>query len=209
MAVATVALLIISIVGCSLNSIREGAPLTLTIAIFVVITAWLPLPLYWNEKGKSNLRDAALTIPWAMLITSLIRFPVAIAARMSRGIELQDVRLAHWDLALGVSVPDIMVWASHHWLGLLANKSYPYLDILLVVSFLLPALTGKVRDAQQFLLANLAAFAVGIPLSALIPAVGPWYGYHLDATRMQAGCEAITLLIRHPGIYTVCIRATP
>jgi membrane-associated phospholipid phosphatase len=203
MAFACLALLIVSFAGCSLTSIRPLNPLGLAIGIAVVLGAWLPVPLYWNEKGKMNLRDAALTIPWALLITAFIRFPVAIAARLSAGISLQDANLARWDRSLGVSVPGIVEWASHHWLGVLANKSYPFLDALLVISFLLAALTGKVKHAQQFLIANLVAFAIGIPLSALVPAIGPWYAYHLPATPAQADCQTIALLIRHPGAYVL------
>jgi membrane-associated phospholipid phosphatase len=112
---------------------------------------------------------------------------------------LQDAHLARIDESLGIHVPKITLWASHHWLGMLINRTYPLLGSLMTVSVLLPAFTGKVENAQQFLVANLIAFAVGLPLFALFPAIGPWYGYGVTATPGQMQCQAAILLYRGPG----------
>jgi membrane-associated phospholipid phosphatase len=79
------------------------------------------------------------------------------------------------------------------------NRSYPLLSPFLVVSALLPALTGKVKNAQRFVLANLIAFIVGLPLFALLPAIGPWYGYPFLPTPHQIDCQSAILLFRAPG----------
>jgi hypothetical protein len=60
-------------------------------------------------------------------------------------------------------------------------------------------MTGKVRAAQQFITSNLIAFAVSVPLLGLLPAVGPWYGYHLAATPTKAACQPSLFLLRTPG----------
>jgi membrane-associated phospholipid phosphatase len=60
---------------------------------------------------------------------------------------------------------------------------------------------GKVKWARRFLLANLAAFAIGVPAFALLPAVGPWYFYHLVPTPTQAQCQIQLLYMRLPGSY--------
>jgi membrane-associated phospholipid phosphatase len=57
------------------------------------------------------------------------------------------------------------------------------------------------KHAREFLLANFAAFAIGLPLFALLPAVGPWYCYHLAANPAQAACWAQLLALRVPGPY--------
>jgi len=64
-----------------------------------------------------------------------------------------------------------------------------------------PALMGKMKHAREFLLANLAAFVIGLPLFALLPAVGPWYCYHLIPNPAQAACWAQFLALRAPGPY--------
>jgi hypothetical protein len=202
MAYANAAILILSFMGCKLAAIHNSGPYSIPIALAVEFGAVLPIALYWSEKGRIDLRDAALTIPWALLLSATIRFPVAIAARMGKETGLQDANFARWDQAFGVRIPDIVAWSSHHWLGVLANKSYWLLTPLLVISFLLPALTGRAKHAQQFLIANLVAFAIAIPLSALAPAIGPWYHFHSAATSSQVDCQATVLLIRSSAPYS-------
>ena len=195
------AISIISIVGCRLTSIKVPDAGPMAIGFVLVFAMILPLVLYLNEKKKAYLLDAVLTILWAPFLYILLRYPVAIAARLGKGIELQDANFAHLDRLVGVSVPALMAWSSRHWLGVMANKSYNILPPLLVLSILLPVVAGKVKHAQQFLTANLAAFALGLPLFALLPAVGPWYGYHLPVEPAFAACQAALLEIRKPGQY--------
>lgn len=57
------------------------------------------------------------------------------------------------------------------------------------------------KHAREFLLANLAAFAIGVPLFALLPAVGPWYYYHFTPNSAQASCWAQLLSLRNPHPY--------
>jgi membrane-associated phospholipid phosphatase len=118
------------------------------------------------------------------------------------GIGLKDEYFAHMDQSLGVNVPSMMVWASQNWLGHLIDRSYSLLTPLLLASFFLPALTGKVKQARFFITANLMAFTIGMPLFALFPAVGPWYGYHLAATSSQATCQQDLFSLRAHGLYT-------
>jgi membrane-associated phospholipid phosphatase len=201
MGLASAVLLTVSFVGCQLTSVTIPDIAGISVAVAVVIVATLPLPIYWHEKGKIGLRDAALTIPWGFLFAAFLPFPVAVAARLGMGTNLQDTNFAHLDQSLGVNVPRLMIWASQHWIGDLANKAYSLLIPMIPVSFLLPALTGKVKYAQQFLSANLIAFAVGLPLFGLLPAVGPWYGYHFAARPDQTACQLSLLLLRQPGPY--------
>lgn len=201
MAIATAAVLLTSILGCRLTLIHVANVPGILIAVVLAIAAVLPLPVYWHEKGKIALRDAALTIPWGFLLAAIIPFPVAIAGRMGMGIGLQDFRFLHMDEALGVSVPEIAAWGTRHWLGGVANQAYAVLLPMIPVSFLLPALAGKVKHAQEFLLGNLIAFAVGLPLFAAFPAVGPWFGYGIAASPAQSGCQLALLALRTPGPY--------
>jgi membrane-associated phospholipid phosphatase len=199
MAFASVAVLVVSFVGGRLTSFQISNVAGISIALAVLIAMMLPIPAYWHEKGKMELRDAALTIPWGLFLMAFLPYTVAVAGRSCMGIALQDRYFVHLDQSLGVNVPGIMAWASHHWFGRFVDRTYSLLYPMLLVSFLLPALTGKVKHSQQFITANLTAFAVGLPLFALFPAVGPWYGYHLTANPVQAACQQSVLLLRTPG----------
>lgn len=201
MAIGCAAIVLVDVVGCLLTHIQVPHLGSLLLAVVVALAAVQFVPLFWHTKGKINLRDAGLTLPWAALMWATLPFPVDIAARLGRSVDLKDAQFAHFDGLLGVSVPAIVDWASHHWLGNLANRSYAWLAPLLAIAYLLPTLTGRVKPAQQFLLANLLAFAIGLPFFAMLPAVGPWYGFHLAPTPLQAICQSDLLSIRQSATY--------
>jgi hypothetical protein len=190
--------LAVSIVGCKLTQIHTDVSgrATAIAAMFAMVS---PLPLYWNEKGRTKLREAALVLPWEMLFAATLSFPVLVAARLR--FPLQDSLFGRIDESLGIRVPVIVEWANHHWLGTLINSSYPRLLPFLAAAAFAPVLAGHMKRAREFLLANLTAFAIGVPLFAVLPAVGPWYYYHLAPNTPQSDCWAQLLALRLPGPY--------
>jgi PAP2 superfamily len=199
MVYAGIVLLFLSVVGCRLTSVNVPNAGFIATTLAFMAAAVLPFALYLQEKGLLYIRDAVLVILWSIFLTFILNFPVVVAARLGLGIGLQDAHLAQWDKAIGVSVPGVTEWAKSHWLGLMANKSYFLLFPLMRIAILLPTLCGRVKHAQQFLLANVIAFALGLPIFSLLPAVGPWYGYHLAARPDQVDSQALLLLLRQPG----------
>jgi membrane-associated phospholipid phosphatase len=198
LAYACAAIVLISFFGCKLTSIHVHIG-RFVIALVTVYAMLAPLPLYWHEKGRTALRESTLVIPWELLLAVLLPFTVLIAARLR--MPLQDSLFGRIDQSLGVNVPAIVGWANHHWFGTLCNRTYPLLIPLLAASALAPAFLGKVKSARQVLLANLAAFAIGVPAFALLPAVGPWYYYHLAPNVVQANCQEQLFALRLPGPY--------
>jgi hypothetical protein len=188
--------LLATLLACKLASLGLPNPLGLTAGLFFVSAVVFTVTIYWHEKKKMDLRDAALTIPWVFFLAITIPFLVLAAARLD--MPLQDANLARLDRLFGISVPQIVSWSSRHWVGSLVNRTYTLLSPLLMISIFLPAFTGKVKNAQQFVLANLIAFAIGLPLFALLPAIGPWYEYHGAATPHQIDCQSAILLFRSP-----------
>jgi membrane-associated phospholipid phosphatase len=67
---------------------------------------------------------------------------------------------------------------------------------------------GHTKQAREFLLGNLVAFAIGVPLFALLPAVGPWTYFHLAPNPAQAACWAQLASMRLPGPYLFQDQAT-
>ena len=194
---------IFSIVGCQVTSIRVPDLLDLVIVAVVLMLITMPLSLWYKEKGKIDLCDAALTIPWMIAFLLLLPFPVAVVARLSMHLGLRDALLTHVDQALSVSVPSIMAWASSHWLGLVANKCYPWFFVPFLVAYFLHAFLGRAKSAQHFIRVNIVAFFVGTALFAFFPAIGPWYGYHIAPTPLQADCQAGIFIGRLPGPYVL------
>jgi hypothetical protein len=187
---------LITLLVCKLASLRIPNPLSLMAALGFAAAAVFTVAVCWHEKGKMDLRDATLTIPWVLFLAATLPLLVLAAARLD--MPLQDANLARLDRLFGISVPQIVSWNSRHRVGSLVNRTYMLLSPLLIISLFLPALTGKAKNPQQFVLANLIAFAIGPPLFALVPAIGPWYGYHFAATPHQIDCQTAILLFRAP-----------
>lgn len=199
MACACTAILTLSIVGCRLTSIQIADGKSLAIALVVSLAAFMPLPLYWHERQRMDMREGALVIPWALILAVILPFSVDATARL--GMPLQDANLVRIDRAFGFNVLEITAWASHHWLGSVINRTYPLLLLLLPVAAFGPALAGKWAEARDFVAANIAAFVIGLAAFALIPAIGPWYGYHVAGGLEQIRCQTDLLLLRVPGPY--------
>jgi PAP2 superfamily len=197
MAYAYSTLVLVTVVACRLASVYVPHFADLAIGLFFIFAIVFTLAVYWHEKGAMNLRDAALTLPWAILL--VVTLPPLVIAIAKLDLPLQDAHLARVDQLLGINLPHITSWSANHRVGRLVNRTYPLLSPLLTLSVLLPALTGKAKHAQQFVMGNLAAFFIGLPLFALIPAVGPWYGYGFTPTPHQIECQTALLLFRGAG----------
>jgi len=198
MAYAATIIVALSVIGCKLTSvhIEISEYLIATVAAFAMVA---PLPIYWHEKGRVAMRESALVIPWELLFAMVLPFPVLIAARLC--LPLQDSILGRIDQALGVNVPTIVALAGRHRLGAIINGTYPLLQPLALVAALAPALSGKMKHAREFLISNVVAFAIGVPLFAVLPAVGPWYYYHLAPNSAQLYCWTQFQLLRSPGSF--------
>ena len=201
MVYASVFLLTLTFAGCRITSIRLDEPLNALLAVAIAIVATLPLPLYWHEKGKVHLREAAFTINWAFVMVACIPFLVAIAGRIGSAFPMQDSRFADLDQSIGVNVPSIMAFAERIGVANAVNRTYMILSPFVVFAFLFPALTGKPLPARRFITSNLIAFAIGLPLFVLFPAAGPWSGYHFPPGPDRFACEAGLLQLRQAGAY--------
>lgn len=199
MASACVLLLLISIAGCRFTKLKVPGAAEGALGFFLIFAATLPVLAYWREKKHIYQLDSAFTVYWAVLLKVLLAYPIVIAARLGIGIGLRDGYLSRLDLLLGVNVAHIFAWAPQHSIGQYANASYGLLTYLILLAILLPILTGRVRDAQRFVTANVIAFAVSLPIFALMPAVGPWFGGHFVPTEGQVDCQNALLLLRQPG----------
>jgi len=124
---------------------------------------------------------------------------VEVAARLGSHVALKDHQLLQIDRALRVSIPSIQAWATFNWLGRIASPTYPWLFTFMRVAIQLPLLAGRPDGAKRFLTANLIVFAIGIPLFAMFPAVGPWYGYHTFVREDEFLAQQTLFFIRQPG----------
>lgn len=202
MAAAMAAFAIITYAGCTLTGIQIHGFFAGIGIFFLLLMMLLPLLLYWYQKQRFGLVDAALLILWAWLESYLIPDLLRVAARLR--MPLQDQLFGDIDRRLGINIQSIQLWAAHHWLGHLLNLSYAAVNILIPLSVLLPLIFRKPEYVRRLVVANLVCFAIGIPLFALLPAIGPWRYFDSAPTQLQyTFCEAPFLGLRAPGLYVL------
>ena len=165
--------------------------------VLVVITMAVtsPLALYYRDKNQLERMEAILTIPWGIIFGLCIISIVGASARIY--FPLRDSDYGAFDSMLGVSVPAIRQWSLHHEGGRIANASYPLLNWFVLAALFVPALAGRSIAARSFLLANVIAFAISIPIFTLWPAIGPWYAFHSPASPSQLGLQREILSLRN------------
>jgi len=177
----------------------QGIALTSAVIFPVVL---LPAIIY-NDVKSYKKRNAALTLPWVMLLVAIIPSMAVLSVRFE--FPLRDVLLARMDMALGLNVPAIAAWtAAHpHW-QILSDKSYDVLYLLLPIAMFLPGILGRREAAEQFIVANAAAFLISFPIFTLMPAIGPWAGSEFAGNAAQKACEA-SIIALHSGSKTAAV----
>ena len=135
----------------------------------------------------------------------LIHFPVAIAVSRVAGNPLRDHALARFDEILHCNVPALSSWAQTHLLGQLGIRSGDWMEPGILAALILPVVFGHMKSSQRFIVGKLVALALCLPIFALLPAVGPWSGQHMNVSRDQAATEAALLAARlpSPAIYSM------
>ena len=153
------------------------------IALLMILPALVPAAL-WHERGAVRWRDAALMVPWGILMVALLKG--AILTATARRFPLRDELWRQWDERLGIDVPRILDWAGKHATAahVLAH-CYGLLAPMLLAAFLVPALLGRRGAAERFVLGNAVGFVLALPCILLLPAVGPWVAWHLPPSTVQ------------------------
>jgi len=168
--------------------------------LLIVVAILAPLPAYWHQKHRSDRREAVLALFWVLAFGFTLPFVVYVCARL--GMPLQDLNLARLDHMLGVNVPAIAAWTDRHPFAQIVSDTYPLLVYyFLPAAILLPVLFGRWMAAREFLIANVIGVILGLTAFAFLPAVGPWYGYHVPPDIGQAFCQSQLLTMRTPGPY--------
>lgn len=197
-ALAFAAFLTFAIVGCRQASIILPDPRILLLAVFAYVAVFSPVPAFWHFRHHPGHREATLALFWVFAFACTVPSVVDVCGR-SR-MPLQDFNLARLDNMLGVNVPAIAAYAGQHRLGHLINATYPMLIVFFIpLAVLAPAIFGRWIAAREFLAANVIALIIGLTAFTLLPAVGPWYGYHIPPDVGQTYCQTGLLLLRMPG----------
>ncbi|MGB9078653.1 MAG: phosphatase PAP2 family protein [Terracidiphilus sp.] len=201
-AIVACALTIAIGIGFKVESITIPGAIPGLLSFLLLLALALPIPLVLRSMGKPYFLDALLTLSWALFFTVALHDLVFIAARIGSAFPYCDTSLAHVDARFGLSTLGLNRWASHSWLGSPINRSYELLQPFMEAAVLLPILLGKIAYAKRFILGNLVAFAIAIPVFILWPAIGPWTVLPLPSSSAYLTCERELNLLRHAGVFT-------
>jgi PAP2 superfamily len=179
------------------GALRNSASLLLGILLLMAI---FQLPaVYWHHRGSAERRDAALMLPWALLLSVLMAQMARTASTFH--FPLRDALWQALDQHLGISVPAMMAWAARHpFLHSALTHAYALSESFLVVAIFLPALAGKREAAERFFVANAAGFIIALPIVVFFPAMGPWVGWHFAPDTMQFICQQSIAKLRSGAV---------
>jgi membrane-associated phospholipid phosphatase len=175
------------------------AAYSLVVATPVLLAPMLVPAAWWHQYKNAEKRDAALMLPWAMLLAALVAQMAATAATFQ--FPLRDMLWYKLDLNLGIRVPAVMAWAARHpGLQHFLAWCYDQLHPMMLVAILMLPLLGRRKSAERYVLGNALGFVIGLPFMVFLPAVGPWVTWHFPPTLPQSICESGILLLRHGSI---------
>lgn len=159
----------------------------------------LPAILY-NDRKQFDKRNAALTLPWVLMLVGIIPSMAVLSVRFE--FPLRDAWFTKMDSSLGVRVSAIAAWVlSHPVLHTISDWSYDVLYLLLPAGMFLPPILGRREASESFIAANLSAFLISFPIFTLLPAIGPWAGSEFAGNDGQKVVEAAILAL-HSGSKT-------
>lgn len=154
---------------------------------------------HWAKLHK--LRDGCWLILWMSAFFRLLQLPQYAAARI--GSPLQDGLLARADRLLGVDVGAIVAFVHRHpGIEAFSMWSYGLMPWMVFAAALIPALLGQIERAKEFLIANIAASLLGAFVLAILPAVGPWAGFHFHPYWNQAWEVTELNALRSSALFT-------
>ncbi|OKO84611.1 phosphatase PAP2 family protein [Bradyrhizobium sp. AS23.2] len=165
------------ITGLSLEPVAYGV--TLAIAAFLLGSA------YCHRMVKGELADPKLVFSLGtigqIILTCAIVGPLSyVAGKMNW--PLQDQALLAIDRALGLDPEPIARYVNDHpWLADCLARGYGLIKWPLLGIPVVLALTARYVRLQLFMLAMSLALAVTIAISAVVPAIGTYYGLQLPA----------------------------
>jgi membrane-associated phospholipid phosphatase len=172
---------------------------------FASFASFLPFAgamAYCRWAGHDRLLQACSLPFWASIVSTLLKFPLYIAARSTAG--LKDQALARLDHRIGLEVPSVLhAAASYPWARAGLALSYDLLFPLMVVAAIVPALRFRFGAAKELIVATTFATLVGAPLFALLPAIGPWSVYGYAPAPMQIQTEALFLTLRSGSAHVI------
>jgi membrane-associated phospholipid phosphatase len=163
--------------GLSLEPVASGVTVAIAAALLAIA--------YGHRIAKGDLADPKLvfslgTIGQIILVGAIVGPLTYVAGNLNW--PLQDQALLAIDRALGLDPEPIARYVNDHpWLANGLARAYGLIKFPLLGVPVVLALTARYVRLQLFMLAMSLALAVTVTISAVVPAIGTYYGLHLPA----------------------------
>jgi membrane-associated phospholipid phosphatase len=166
--------------GLSLEPLAYGV--TLAIAASFVALAYLHA-IARGEQADPKLVFSLGTIGQVILTCAIVGPLSYVAGRLNW--PLQDQALLAIDRAFGLDPEPIARYVNDHpWLADCLARGYGFIKLPLLAIPIALALTARYVRLQAFMLAMTLALAVTIAISAMVPAIGTYWGLQLPAAHL-------------------------
>jgi membrane-associated phospholipid phosphatase len=176
-AMGSVLLLAVTLSGFSLEPVAFGS--TIAVAVGLALIAYL----YASVKAHAadpKLTFSLGTIAQVILVTAIVG-PLSYVAGASQ-LPLQDQTFLFIDRAMGLDPEPIARFVdAHPLIARILQTGYGFIKWPLLGIPIILTMTLRLVRLQLFVCALCLALAVTIVISALIPAIGTFYGLHLPA----------------------------
>jgi len=198
LAACCVVLLVFCLFAAPPGALHAAIPLLET--TLLLVPPLLVPAAFCHERKAWERRDAILMLPWTLLVAALITEAAPITATYA--FPLRDDLWRSFDEHIGIRIPAIMAYTVRHpRMDYILTYSYSWmLHPLILSAIFLPPIIGKRKTAQRFVLANAISFVLALPFMLLLPAVGPWKGWHFAASPLQQACEATIYSLRRGSL---------
>lgn len=198
---ALLALLVAIAFHYSSMSVKASQLWDMGLAILIISLIVGGASLCWWRR-YDRLRDDALIVFWGLILGTLLNFPIYAATRCR--FPLQDRLLAGIDARIGLQVPVILSWMSHHsTIKSVLAAGYAALMPMIILAAIIPVITRHLKATKEYMTACVIATALTIPVLALMPAVGPWASYGTAPTVPQIQFQETYQTLRQAGHFTI------
>ena len=189
----TLALIVFAAIALPAKGLILPLSAALSIPLAAVPCGLVAAYCIWTKNDR--MREAALIVLWAGLLASLLEYPMYVASRFH--YPLRDQWLSNIDHHIGVEVPTILAWVAHHpHIGGFLNTIYDVLILMMFAAAAVPGIAGKFTAAKEFVISTSFASIAVAPVSAVLPAIGPWVAYHFAPSQPQLETQQLLLALR-------------
>jgi membrane-associated phospholipid phosphatase len=160
---------------------------------------------FYKRRQADRFVAALMIVFWMGLVSDLHVYPMFLAGRQS--VVYHDELLVKADRMLGLEVTDVLAWIeAYPEIKQQLDAIYYTLVFLMTAALLSTTLLGRLRAAQEYVIAMVCAVALTFPLFAVFQAQGPFTYYGYPPSPAQADYLRTLAALKSQETFTMDLR---